>query len=76
MESSVDHIVSFSLQDAAWQKQTDGLKMVQLEAHRDLSQAIVHVDMDAFYANVELLFNPDLEGKAFGVSLTLIHYYR
>ncbi|EGO00102.1 hypothetical protein SERLA73DRAFT_53034 [Serpula lacrymans var. lacrymans S7.3] len=39
----------------------------QLESHRDLSQVIVHVDMDAFYANVELLHNPELKGKPFGV---------
>ncbi|KAI0049981.1 DNA/RNA polymerase [Auriscalpium vulgare] len=39
----------------------------ELEIERDLTQYIVHVDMDAFYANVELLDNPDLAGKAFGV---------
>ncbi|TFY79901.1 hypothetical protein EWM64_g4108 [Hericium alpestre] len=38
-----------------------------LEAERDLSQYIVHVDMDAFYANVELLEKPELTGKPFGV---------
>ncbi|PCH43374.1 IMS-domain-containing protein [Wolfiporia cocos MD-104 SS10] len=41
--------------------------LVKLEAQRDLSQAIVHVDMDAFYASVELLDNPALQGKAFAV---------
>ncbi|KAH8119544.1 DNA/RNA polymerase [Phellopilus nigrolimitatus] len=40
---------------------------IQVEAERDLTQFIVHIDMDAFYANVELLTNPDLEGKPFGV---------
>uniref|UniRef100_A0A0W0F0C4 DNA polymerase kappa n=1 Tax=Moniliophthora roreri TaxID=221103 RepID=A0A0W0F0C4_MONRR len=39
----------------------------ELESQRDLTQVIVHVDMDAFYANVELLHNPELKGKPFGV---------
>ncbi|KAG8213936.1 IMS-domain-containing protein [Butyriboletus roseoflavus] len=39
----------------------------ELEDGRDLSQIIVHVDMDAFYASVELLHNSSLEGKPFGV---------
>jgi DNA polymerase kappa len=39
-----------------------------MEAQRDLTQIIVHVDMDAFYANVELLDNPSLKGKPYAVS--------
>ncbi|KAF8265460.1 hypothetical protein EI94DRAFT_1858275 [Lactarius quietus] len=38
-----------------------------IERERDVTQYIVHVDMDAFYANVELLENPSLAGKPFGV---------
>ncbi|OCH87051.1 DNA/RNA polymerase [Obba rivulosa] len=41
--------------------------LAKMEAQRDLSQTIVHVDMDAFYASVELLDNPELEGKPFAV---------
>ncbi|KAI0665939.1 DNA/RNA polymerase [Trametes maxima] len=41
--------------------------VAQLEAKRDLSQAIVHVDMDAFFANVEVLHNPALATKPFAV---------
>jgi DNA polymerase kappa len=47
------------------------LELVELETKRDLSQYIVHVDMDAFFANVELLYQPDLAGKPFGVSCQL-----
>lgn len=39
-----------------------------MEAVRDLTQIVVHVDMDAFYASVELLDNQTLEGKPFAVS--------
>ncbi|KAH9979034.1 hypothetical protein BGW80DRAFT_1442884 [Lactifluus volemus] len=38
-----------------------------IERERDLTHYIIHVDMDAFYANVELLDNPTLAGKPFGV---------
>jgi len=46
-----------------------------IERERDVTQSIVHVDMDAFYANVELLENPSLAGKPFGVrSHPYVHY--
>ncbi|KAH9892787.1 DNA/RNA polymerase [Cubamyces lactineus] len=48
-------------------------KMVaRLEAKRDLSQVIVHVDMDAFFASVEVLDNPSLASKPFAVGQGVI----
>ncbi|KAJ3999637.1 IMS-domain-containing protein [Lentinula boryana] len=41
--------------------------LIELESLRDTSQIIVHIDADAFFANCELLYNPDLKGKPFGV---------
>ena len=38
-----------------------------MEAERDLTQIIVHVDMDAFFASVELLDDPTLINKPFAV---------
>lgn len=61
------------------------IQIEQIEEKRDLTQIIVHVDMDAFFAvsallnllynlfnlskcqNVEVLDNPNLDGKAFAV---------
>ena len=48
------------------EKRADQL-IAELEAKRDLSQCIVVVDCDAFYASVEELDDPSLVGKAFGV---------
>ncbi|KAL5485240.1 hypothetical protein ACEPAI_7882 [Sanghuangporus weigelae] len=42
-------------------------QFAEKESKRDLSQTIVHIDMDAFFANVELQHNPDLKDKPFAV---------
>ncbi|GMK55243.1 hypothetical protein CspeluHIS016_0202990 [Cutaneotrichosporon spelunceum] len=41
--------------------------LLEVQATGDLSQTIVHVDLDAFYAAVEEKRDPSLKGKAFGV---------
>ncbi|CAK9781128.1 unnamed protein product [Cutaneotrichosporon oleaginosum] len=41
--------------------------LLEVEALRDLSQTIVHCDLDQFYASVEQQRDPSLKGKAFGV---------
>ncbi|KAJ9114488.1 hypothetical protein QFC20_001361 [Naganishia adeliensis] len=45
----------------------NALQITRLEATRDLTQKIVHLDLDAFYANVEVNRDPSLKGKAFAV---------
>ncbi|GAB2292123.1 hypothetical protein Dimus_026375 [Dionaea muscipula] len=48
-------------------------KIAELEAARDLSRLWLHVDMDAFYAAVEMLSSPSLKGKPVAVgSLSMI----
>ncbi|KAK0611084.1 hypothetical protein B0T14DRAFT_439537 [Immersiella caudata] len=51
--------------------------IAQLEESRDLTQHIVHIDCDAFYAAVELLDRPELESLPFAVGggvLTTCNY--
>ncbi|XP_073440202.1 DNA polymerase kappa isoform X2 [Dendrobates tinctorius] len=48
------------------QMQVDKLAL-ELERSRDLSRVIVHVDMDAFYAAVEMRDNPELKDKPMAV---------
>ncbi|KAJ9137598.1 DNA/RNA polymerase [Coniochaeta hoffmannii] len=51
--------------------------IAQLELSRDLTQSIVHLDCDAFYAAVELLDRPDLASVPFAVGggvLTTCNY--
>ncbi|CRK46440.1 hypothetical protein BN1723_020017, partial [Verticillium longisporum] len=51
--------------------------ITELEISRDLTQHIVHIDCDAFYAAVELLDRPELEHLPFAVGggvLTTCNY--
>ncbi|XP_063819884.1 DNA polymerase kappa [Pseudophryne corroboree] len=48
------------------QIQVDRLAL-ELERRRDLSRVIVHIDMDAFYAAVEMRDNPELRDKPMAV---------
>lgn len=41
--------------------------VAELEESRDLTRVIVHVDMDAFYAAVEMRDCPDLKDKPMAV---------
>ena len=52
--------------------------IAELERSRDLSQAVVHIDCDAFYAAVEELDRPDLRSVPFAVGkgvLTTCNYH-
>lgn len=40
---------------------------MELEQSRDLTSTIVHIDMDAFYAAVEMRDNPELKEKPIAV---------
>lgn len=40
---------------------------MELEQNRNLSSTIVHIDMDAFYAAVEMRDNPELKEKPIAV---------
>ncbi|KAJ7335859.1 hypothetical protein JRQ81_013800 [Phrynocephalus forsythii] len=54
------------------QLQVDKIAM-ELDQRRDLSCTIVHIDMDAFYAAVEMRDNPDLRDKPIAVgSLSML----
>lgn len=41
--------------------------VIELERSRNLSSTIVHIDMDAFYAAVEMRDNPELKEKPIAV---------
>lgn len=50
----------------------------EFENTRDLSKTIVHIDMDAFYAAVEMKDNPALKDKPMavgGMSMLVCNFY-
>ena len=52
----------------------------ELELTRDLSRSIVHIDMDMFYAAVEMRDDPSLKTKPMAVGgndmLVFAHYFQ
>lgn len=53
------------------ERQVDSM-IAELEASRDLSQYIVHFDMDSFFASVEILLDPSLKEKPFVVGGSVV----
>ncbi|KAG1140437.1 hypothetical protein G6F37_008026 [Rhizopus arrhizus] len=54
-------------QDLSFEKRIVDKMIEDLEQTRDLTQCICHVDMDAFYASVEELENPELKKQPMAV---------
>ncbi|KAK9430472.1 hypothetical protein V1505DRAFT_327993 [Lipomyces doorenjongii] len=67
VESIVKQAANVSNQELAAAEVRVGALIRQYEATRDLTQTIVHVDCDAFYASVEELDHPELKSKPFAV---------
>lgn len=66
------NIVEFIQFDTFIYAQVDKLA-IELEQSRNLSCTIVHIDMDAFYAAVEMRDNPELRDKPIAVgSLSML----
>lgn len=59
-----DKLTQQQIQEAL---ETTNLIVKELEQTRDLTRTFVHIDMDAFYAAVEILDNPELRDKPMAV---------
>ncbi|KAJ4419700.1 hypothetical protein N0V85_000871 [Neurospora sp. IMI 360204] len=81
LTAKIDQILSKKRQleklDLGYELRVADSLIAQLELSRDLSQHIVHVDCDAFYAAVEQLDRPELKDLPFAVGggvLTTCNY--
>lgn len=67
IETMRAHLAKLTDSDISNHQKIADRKIAELEATRDLSRIWLHVDMDAFYAAVETLCNPSLQGKPMAV---------
>ncbi|PSS19256.1 DNA polymerase [Actinidia chinensis var. chinensis] len=73
IENMQDQIAKLTDADISHYQKVADKRILELEATRDLTRIWLHVDMDAFYAAVETLSNPSLNGKPMAVgSMSMI----
>lgn len=71
LKEKVSKLTDAQLADA--RKKVDKM-LAELEASRDLSRTIAHIDCDAFYCSVEERDDPSLKSKPFAVAMQAANY--